>query len=145
MFCLFNSKGCMCSNANPFAFVFKLFLFFWINKNDMRIKNTFAYYFKEYLLKTLNTNNIYTLCCADFSALLILRTPIYAFFIVVFKCYEYEIQKKKRLNYVLLKAQICFHAISCYFFFIYLYILIDLTDSKCFNQWITYEISNAQM
>lgn len=61
----------------------------------MRIKNTFAYYFKEYLLKTLNTNNIYTLCCADFSALLILRTSIYAFFIVVFKCYEYEIQKKK--------------------------------------------------
>lgn len=144
MFCLFNSKGCMCSNANPFAFVFKLFLFFWINKNDMRIKNTFAYYFKEYLLKTLNTNNIYTLCCADFSALLILRTPIYAFFIVVFKCYEYEIQKKK----VELRSSQSSNLFSCnlvLFFFIYLYILIDLTDSKCFNQWITYEISNAQM
>lgn len=122
MFCLFNSKGCMCSNANPFAFVFKLFLFFWINKNDMRIKNIFAYYFKEYLLKTLNTNNIYTLCCADFSALLILRTSIYAFFIAVFKCYEYEIQKKKgwitffsKLKSVFMQSRVIFFYISIHF------------------------------
>lgn len=92
----------------------------------------------------LNTNNIYTLCCADFSALLILRTSIYAFFIAVFKCCEYEIQKKKGWIMFFSKLKPVFMQSRVIFFFIYLYALIDLTDFKCFNQWITYEISNAQ-